>query len=182
MATTVNPITGEILVPRADMPVVQVSPEIRELDVDAWRLELHAIADDVDMRPWPKMFLHNTQYILSGITYVRAMQIIDPYYVTFEDGQYAVRLVGGNNNILDVKTANQVSLLAANSAGKQVVIENVLTVDQEVQLQLILDLLEADEEHTPTSIIKRIKGTQDNLLVKDVVGSGLTKPLTITAP
>ena len=123
MATTVNPITGEILVPRADMPVVQVSPEIRELDVDAWRLELHDIADDVDMRPWPKMFLHNTQYTLSGTTYVRAFQIIDPYFVTFEDAQYAVRLVGGNNNILDVKTANQVSLLASNSAGKQVVNE-----------------------------------------------------------
>ena len=123
MATIVNPITGEIFVPRADMPVVQVSPEIRELDVDAWRLELHGIADDVHMCPWPKMFLHNTQYTLSGVTYVRAMQIIDPYYITFEDAQYAVRLVGGNNNILDVKTANQVSLLASNSAGKQVVNE-----------------------------------------------------------
>ena len=49
-------------------------------------------------------------------------------------------------------------------------------------IQLLLDLLEADEEHTPTSIIKRRKGTLENLLIKNVAGSNLSKTLSVTEP
>jgi hypothetical protein len=37
--------------------------------------------------------------------------------VTFEDGQYAVNLVGANSNIPDKTNVNQVSVRAFNTAG-----------------------------------------------------------------
>jgi len=37
--------------------------------------------------------------------------------VTFEDGSYAVNLVGANSNISDITNLNSVSVRAANSAG-----------------------------------------------------------------
>jgi hypothetical protein len=45
--------------------------------------------------------------------------MINNYTVTFEDGQYAVNLVGANSNIADVVNVNQVSVRSANSAGLQ---------------------------------------------------------------
>jgi hypothetical protein len=45
------------------------------------------------------------------------IEIINDYTVTFEDGQYAVNLVGANSNIADRVNVNQVSVRAANSAG-----------------------------------------------------------------
>ena len=43
MAITVDWANLIIQVPRADMPIVQASPEIRGLDIDAFRLELKSI-------------------------------------------------------------------------------------------------------------------------------------------
>lgn len=106
-----------IFVPRADMSVVQASPEIRELDVDAFRLELKDLEASVEGMPWPDTHTHDTEATLSGLVYARRFRILSPYTVEFEDGQYAVRAVGANHNILDVKIANQVSLLVQNSAG-----------------------------------------------------------------
>lgn len=37
--------------------------------------------------------------------------------MTFEDGQYAVNLIGANSNIADRVNVNQVSVRSANSAG-----------------------------------------------------------------
>jgi len=45
------------------------------------------------------------------------VEILSPYRVEFEDGQYSVRAVGANHNILDVKITNQVSLVVVLSAG-----------------------------------------------------------------
>ncbi len=106
-----------IFIPRADMPIVQVSPEIRELNVDAFRLELKALEASADGEPWPDTHRHVTQTVLSGATYARLVEILPPYFVEFEDGQYSVRASGANHNILDVKINNQVSLGVQNSAG-----------------------------------------------------------------
>lgn len=43
--------------------------------------------------------------------------IVNDYQVEFEDGQYAVNLVGSNNNIADIAVVNQVQIRSANSAG-----------------------------------------------------------------
>ena len=117
MATSVNWISGVISIPRADMPVIQVTPEIRELDIDALRLELRDLEDDPDGRPWTKTHKHNTAVTLSGTTYARSVIFIAPYTITFEDGQYTVKTKGANHNLLDVKNANQVSVITENSAG-----------------------------------------------------------------
>lgn len=113
--TAVNPY--RILVPRADMPIVQSSPEIRELDVDVFRKELRSLEAAQAGAPWPETHDHVTQFTLAGFTYARLVKILTPYTVEFEDGQYAVRAVGANHNILDVKVANQVSFASQNSAG-----------------------------------------------------------------
>ena len=117
MAISVDPITGEIFVPRADMPVIQVSPEIRALDTAAFWVDLKDWEASVDGMPWPDTQSNNPSYSISGFTYVQGFLIIPPYFVTFEDGQYGVALQGTNNNILDVATQNQVRVAAQNSAG-----------------------------------------------------------------
>jgi len=99
------------------MPIVQSSPEIRELNVDTFRLALKDLEAGVAGIPWPDTHNHVTETVLSGTTYARIVSILAPYTVEFEDGQYGVRTTGANHNILDVKIANQVSLLTQNSAG-----------------------------------------------------------------
>lgn len=110
--------TQRIFVPRADMPVIQVSPEVRQLDLDDFRLELKDLeANRVEGIVYPDTHRHVTEALLSGIPYARLVEILDPYTVEFEDGQYTVVLVGANTNLGDVKVANQVSLTTNNSAG-----------------------------------------------------------------
>jgi hypothetical protein len=106
-----------IYVPRADMPVVQVSPEVRELDADAFRKDLRDLEASEEGMLWPKTHTHVTEVSQSGLNYARFVSIDDPYVLEFEDGQYAVRVTGANVNFLDVKVENQVSLLVQNSAG-----------------------------------------------------------------
>lgn len=117
MAISVNWITGEITVPKADMPVIQVSPEIRSFDTAQFWLDLKDLEASADGMPWPDTQLNFPSYVISGFTYVQAFQIIAPYFVTFEDGQYGVALQNTNNNILDVATQNQVRIASQNSAG-----------------------------------------------------------------
>lgn len=123
MATTINPITGIIYVPKVDTTLVDIGPpEIRELDTNVWRLELRDIEDDELNRPWPRTHDHNSDVdIGGGVILADVLLILDPYTVTFEDGQYAVNLVGTNNNILLKNNKNQVSVNPGNSAGLIVV-------------------------------------------------------------
>lgn len=125
MAITVDPITGEIFVPRADMPIIQVSPEVRRLDTVAFWEDLKDWEASIDGILWPDTQSNNPAYTISGFTYAQGFLVIPNYFVTFEDGQYAVALSGTNNNILDVATSNQVSILSQNSGG---LIEGSLTL------------------------------------------------------
>lgn len=106
-----------IFVPRADMAIVQASPEVRELNVDAFRRDLRTLEAGVEGGPWPDTHNHKTESVLSGTTFARIVEILDPYLVEFEDGQYSVRAVGANHNLLDVKVNNQVSLAVFLSSG-----------------------------------------------------------------
>ena len=118
MAISPNWITGVITVPRADMTLIQSVPtEIRQLNLNSFHKELRALEDSVDGRPWPRTHDHNTTVELGGVTYARVLEILDPYTVTFEDGQYAVNLTGANSNVADKVNVNQVSVRSANSAG-----------------------------------------------------------------
>lgn len=117
MAISVDWGTKVINVPKADTTLIQASPEVRELDVDTFRLALKALEADFEGMPYPDTHRHIQEFIISGITYARGVEIINGYTVEFENGQYAVSLIGGNNNIADVKVANEVSLIVNNSAG-----------------------------------------------------------------
>ena len=118
MAITINFPTGVISVPKADMTLVQSTPiEIRELNINTFRLRLKDLEDDADGQVWATTHNHNTTVSVGGVTLARVVEIINGYTVTFENGSYAVNLVGANSNIADVLNLNTVSIRAANSAG-----------------------------------------------------------------
>lgn len=118
MAVSIDWATKVIFVPRADLTLIQATPtEIREHDLNAFRLELRSLEDDEEGMPYVKTHKHNTEVTLGGLTYARIVEIINDYTITYEDGQYAVNLVGANSNVADRVNVNQVSVRSANSAG-----------------------------------------------------------------
>lgn len=118
MAITINWGTSVINIPKADMTLIQASPtEIRELDLNEFRLTLKALEAGEEGMNYPQTHNHNTTVTVGGVTLARVIEIIEPYTITFEDGQYAVNLVGANSNVSDKTNVNQVSVRAANSAG-----------------------------------------------------------------
>jgi len=118
MAITIDWGNRIIFIPRNDMTLIQSSPfEVRELDANVFRLALKDLEDSEQGLIFPDTHNHNTEIVLGGVTYARFIEIINDYTVTFEDGQYAVNIVGANTNIGDVTNLNQVSIRTANSAG-----------------------------------------------------------------
>ena len=118
MAISIDWGTKIISIPKADTQLVQSSPtEIRQLDLDAFRLDLKALEDDAAGMPFLDTHRHVGPITVGGVTLARVIEIINGYTVTFEDGQYAVNLVGANSNVGDVTNVNQVSIRSANSAG-----------------------------------------------------------------
>lgn len=115
MAITIDWNTKIITVPKSDLTIV--APNIYELDVDWFRLQLKTIEDSEDGMVFPDTHEHVQESTLSGVTYARQVKIINGYSVTFEDGQYTVKCVGANHNLGDVKNVNQVSLIIGNSGG-----------------------------------------------------------------
>jgi len=133
---TVNWITGIISITRAEMTLIQAVPtEIRQLDINALRLELRDREEDPDGRPWSRTHDYNKAVNISGVQLALVVVFLDPYTITFEDGQYAVNLLGGNTNLADRVNVNQVSIRANNSAGL-------------VQVQEIQQLVYGDNEVT----------------------------------
>src|SRR3990172_7005026 len=115
MAVTINWATGVISILQSDL--TPLGGALYELDTNWFRLQLKNLEDDEEGMPFPKTHNHNTVVLLGGIEYARIIEILSPYTVTFQDGQYAVNLVGSNNNIADVTNVNQVSVRPSNSAG-----------------------------------------------------------------
>lgn len=107
-----------IQIPRADLTLLQSVPtEIRELNLNEFRLILKDLEDSEAGIVFLDTHRHNTEVLLGGLTYARVVEIINGYTITFEDGQYAVNLVGANSNVGDVVNVNQVSVRSSNSAG-----------------------------------------------------------------
>jgi hypothetical protein len=118
MAVTINWATKEINISRAGLTLVQSNPsEIRQLNLNEFRLDLKDLEDDEEGIVFPRTHNHNTEVFLGGIVYARTIEIINNYTITFEDGQYAVNLVGANSNVGDVVNLNQVSIRSSNAAG-----------------------------------------------------------------
>jgi hypothetical protein len=118
MAVSIDWGNKIIYVPKADLTLVQSVPlEIREMNLDWFRYQLKGLEDDPEGMPFPDTHRHNTEATVAGLTLARVVEIINDYTVTFEDGQYAVNLVGANSNVGDVVNVNQVSVRSFNSAG-----------------------------------------------------------------
>lgn len=124
MALTINPATKVITIPKTDTTFVETNAttgyEIRSYDEYAMMRELADYLDSEAGVALPSAFTHATQVTISGVVYARALSFLAPYTITFENGTYQVKLVGGtNNNMLDVLNPNSVSVIPANSAGLQ---------------------------------------------------------------
>lgn len=119
MAVSIDWSTFVITVPKADMTLIQASPEIRELDLDWLRLQLKALEAGVEGIVFDDTHIHNTEVTLGTVTYARVIEVISPYTIEFEDGAYLVDLVGANSNVGDpsIRVVNQVSANSNNSAG-----------------------------------------------------------------
>lgn len=124
MAISINHTNKVITIPKADTTLLGTNPvtgyEIRSYDEYALMRALADYLDSESGATLPNAFSHNTQVTISGVVYARTLSILAPYSVTFENGTYQVKLTGGtNNNLLDVLNPNNVSVIAANSAGLQ---------------------------------------------------------------
>ena len=105
-------------VPRADMALIQSVPtEIRECNLNWLRLQILALEDDPEAMTFPTVFRHFPEVTLGSLTFAKVMEMLEPYTITFEDGQYAVDLTGANSNFGDRVNVNQVSVRSSNSAG-----------------------------------------------------------------
>lgn len=112
---SINWATKVITVPQADLTFV--SGSLYELNVNTFRLILKDLEDDANGMPFLRTHNHNTEVTVGGVTLARVIEIINGYTITFENGNYAVRLVGANNNIPDVVNVNSVSIRSNNSTG-----------------------------------------------------------------
>jgi hypothetical protein len=107
-----------ITVPKTSTILVQSVPtEIRTLDINTFRLTLRDLEDDDAGMPWPRTHNHIAPISVGAFELARVIEIVNDYTITFEDGQYAVNLLGANSNIADRVNVNQVSVRSANSAG-----------------------------------------------------------------
>jgi hypothetical protein len=125
MATTItiNHLTKVILVPVNDSCMTAITPGIGgvyAMDVNVFRKNLKDLEDDPEGMTLLDTHTHNTEIVLSGVTYSRFFEIINGYTVEFDESvfdHYIVVCSGANHNIADVKVLNTISLIIGNSAG-----------------------------------------------------------------
>jgi len=120
MAISVDFGASIIYVNKVDMVLIQSVPtEIYQLDMNGFRQDLKELEDDETGMAYTDTHSHNPPVTISGAVLARVVEILAPYTVTFEDGQYRVNVVGANTNIGERINVNQVSVSTSNSAGLQ---------------------------------------------------------------
>lgn len=115
MALSIDFVNKIITVPQSYLS--SLGGGIYELDTETMHDDLRAFEDDVEGIVHSFTHNHYAPLTVGGVTLSRVVELTNGYTVTFEDGQYAVNLVGSNNNISDQANVNQVSIRAGNSAG-----------------------------------------------------------------
>jgi len=121
MAVTIDYLTQEILVPKADTIFFEFDAltgrEKRRLDLTDFGKALADIQDD-EADVWASTaFSYTASINVGGIDLAPVLSILSPYKATFEAGDWAVFLINGNTNIQDVSTVNGVSVFPSNSGG-----------------------------------------------------------------
>lgn len=115
MAISVHWPSKVISVPKAYL--THITGSVYELDIEQFRLDLKNLEDGEQGISYPDTHRRNAPVTLGGLALAQTFEIINGYTITFEDGQYAVNLVGANSNIAETTNVNQVSLRSFNSAG-----------------------------------------------------------------
>lgn len=110
MAVTVDWTTYEIQIPKADTVLVTASPDVRSMTVTWLFDQLVPMMDDEDDMSQDDKFRNTAPVTLGGTPFGRVLEILSPYTVTFEAGNYAVNITDGSSNINDVATVNGVSI------------------------------------------------------------------------
>jgi hypothetical protein len=146
-----------------------------ELDVNAFRLALKDI-EDSDGMPFLDTHRHNSEVVLSGVTYARSFEVVNGYTVTFEElgggAHYTVRCVGANHNIADVLNFNSVNLIVGNSAGL-ISAGTSLSATEQTKLDEMWKDMGLDSA-TPKTITENTVGTD----YTEAVGAGIVKNVT----
>lgn len=175
MAISLIQATNIIFVPKADTVFVSGSPDIRSLDMDFFHNELRTLETLDANCVFEITHDHTTPVNIGQVTLIRVVEIIGLWTVEFEEIglPYAVRLIGGNNNIEDVTVVNNVSIRPSNSAGAIQTDVSGLTTLEGAALLLNSELLESDQVFDKgTGLLHYYrKGTTTDLIPpKNVVG------------
>jgi len=121
VATTVDWGTKIITVLQADM--TPLGGSLYEFDVNAFRLELKDLEDDETGIAHLDTHEHTKGKTISGVFYIRSIEIINGYTVTISPATaYQVSCVGANHNIQDVlNNTTGPTFLPNNSVGHTIV-------------------------------------------------------------
>lgn len=170
MALSIDPLTSIISIPKADLTLI--SGTIYEMDTDQFRLDLKAWEASVEGIAFLKTHDHSTEVTVAGTTFARSVEILLPYSVEFEDGQYTVILKGSNNNIFDVENAileqNQVQIIPSNAAGL-IVVQTGSGVTEQDKLDIADrvwdEVLTGASHNTPTSAGRRLRDLSTSVII-----------------
>lgn len=118
MAYSVDWSAKIINIPQSDL--VDLGGGVYKLDLESCHQELRRLEwEFFEGLSQPQIMQYVPPLEAGGVIYARFVLLMNGYTVTFEDGQYAVNLVGANTNIHDFTNVNQVSIRPTNSAGLQ---------------------------------------------------------------
>jgi hypothetical protein len=192
MAYSVNWATKIVTIPKADLTVISASPEIYQLDVNQFWASIHDIQDSADAMPYPDIMRSNAPVILSGVTYARSVEVVNGYKVQFENGAYQVNLVGANNNLIDARVQNNVSMTSSNSGGLvqggaaaadvwRYVIEGALSAEEIFRVLAAAMAGKISGGNTATETIRSVTDSKDRIVATvDASGNRTAVALDVT--
>ena len=121
MSISINWLTKTFSVPQSDLTLIGGTLYEMDTNVD-FRHKVNEIMAGEEGIVYEDPISHNTEYVVSGVTYARKIEMINSYKLQFTpDSQWSVRLAGSNNNLFDIYggtlVQNQVQVIPQNSAG-----------------------------------------------------------------
>ena len=170
-----------------------VAGSVYGLTTDWLWTTIHDLQDDEEGMANPDIMFHSLPYTLSGVTYARAVEIINGYQIQFTgpsppNDHYTVVLSGGNNNVGDVFIPNPVSVITNNSAGLAVAaagsemwaqqLEGTYTAEQMMRIMVAALAGKLSGADTGNIAIRDIADTKDRITATTTVeGNRLTVTL-----
>ena len=102
MPITVDWPTSVITIPQSYMTAL--GGGVYQLDIDQVRLDLRDLeAQQAEGAAWPYTHDHNTEQVISGITFARGVVFLDPYTIAVSPaGGWIVSCTGANHNMQDI--------------------------------------------------------------------------------